>query len=165
MCVFRSALQIRKRFFLWRKDASVNYINPKWDDPTAEILSVRGCKKGRRIGRISGQTGTLPILFDGFIIAASTCALFLCKPLYLIRIRCQAKILNTNMIPNKKRSVTNIQRKSIYSGSIGQRIRQIRNEKGLSQNNFANIIGISQNYLSQIENDKFKPAQPLLIFM
>ena len=32
-------------------------------------------------------------------------------------------------------------------------------------NNFANIIGSYQNYVSQIENDKFKPAQPLLICM
>ncbi len=67
------------------------------------------------------------------------------------------------MIPNKKRSVTNTQHKSKYSGSIGQRIKQIRKEKGLNQKKFAKSIGISQNYLSQIENDKFKPAQPLLI--
>ncbi len=53
--------------------------------------------------------------------------------------------------------------KSKYSDGIGQRIRQIRKEKGLSQKKFAERIGISQNYLSQIENDKFKPARPLLI--
>lgn len=46
--------------------------------------------------------------------------------------------------------------------SIGNRIAQIRNKKGLSQLKFAQIIGISRPALSAIENGQTKPSMPIL---
>jgi transcriptional regulator with XRE-family HTH domain len=46
---------------------------------------------------------------------------------------------------------------------IGERIKQLRKERHLSQREFAERIGISQNYLSQIEKGKFAPTKPVLL--
>lgn len=42
--------------------------------------------------------------------------------------------------------------------SIGDRIRVIRNTNRLNQNEFSNIIGISQATLSELEKDKYNPS-------
>lgn len=47
--------------------------------------------------------------------------------------------------------------------TIGDRIRVVRRRLGLSQSDFAESVGISQNYLSQIEKDRSRPARPLLL--
>ncbi len=49
------------------------------------------------------------------------------------------------------------------NNKIGKRIRQIRKENTLNQKNFAESIGISQNFLSQIEKGSYEPAKSLLI--
>lgn len=41
---------------------------------------------------------------------------------------------------------------------IGNTIRFLRTEAGLKQNDFADRIGVSQNYLSLIENGKREPS-------
>lgn len=41
--------------------------------------------------------------------------------------------------------------------NLGKTIKKIRKQKKLSQETFANQSGISQTYLSQIENDKREP--------
>lgn len=46
---------------------------------------------------------------------------------------------------------------------IGGRIRKLRKENALNQRDFAASIGISQNFLSQIENSGCEPTKPLLI--
>ena len=46
---------------------------------------------------------------------------------------------------------------------VGKRIKQIRKENALNQKNFAESIGISQNFLSQIEKGSYKPARSSLI--
>lgn len=45
---------------------------------------------------------------------------------------------------------------------IHQRITKVRKCKGLSQKEFSVIIGISQSYLSEVENGKSKPSLELL---
>jgi len=47
--------------------------------------------------------------------------------------------------------------------SIGNRIGQIRNKKGLSQLRFAQIIGISRSFLSELEGGITKPSMPILL--
>lgn len=47
--------------------------------------------------------------------------------------------------------------------SIGNRIGQIRNKKGLSQLRFAKIIGISRSFLSELEGGITKPSMPILL--
>ena len=42
--------------------------------------------------------------------------------------------------------------------SIGDRIRIIRKTNRLNQNEFSNIIGISQATLSELEKDKYNPS-------
>ncbi len=45
---------------------------------------------------------------------------------------------------------------------IGKAIRKIRQDAGFRQRGFANMIGISQSYLSQIENGYKLPSTDLL---
>jgi transcriptional regulator with XRE-family HTH domain len=42
--------------------------------------------------------------------------------------------------------------------NFGERLKQIRTEKGLTQPQFAEAIGIEQSYLSKLENDKSVPS-------
>jgi len=41
---------------------------------------------------------------------------------------------------------------------FGERLKQIRTEKGLTQPQFAQAAGIEQSYLSKLENDKSVPS-------
>jgi transcriptional regulator with XRE-family HTH domain len=45
---------------------------------------------------------------------------------------------------------------------IYQRITRVRKHKGMSQKEFSAIIGVSQSYLSEVENGKSKPSLELL---
>lgn len=45
---------------------------------------------------------------------------------------------------------------------IGQKIKELRKELGISQKSFAKELGISQNYVSELENGKKKPSQDLI---
>ena len=45
---------------------------------------------------------------------------------------------------------------------IHQRITRVRKHKGMSQKEFSAIIGVSQSYLSEVENGKSKPSLELL---
>ncbi|MGW8443547.1 helix-turn-helix domain-containing protein [Paenibacillus sp. S33] len=47
--------------------------------------------------------------------------------------------------------------------TIGQRIRTIRKTNNLNQIKFANIIGISQGTLSELEQDKYRPSLDIII--
>lgn len=47
--------------------------------------------------------------------------------------------------------------------TIGQRIQTIRKTNNLNQIKFANIIGISQGTLSELEQDKYRPALDIII--
>lgn len=47
--------------------------------------------------------------------------------------------------------------------TVGQRLREIRKEKGLTQPVFARSIGISQGHLSEMESGKTSPTEPILI--
>ncbi|MBM7071474.1 helix-turn-helix transcriptional regulator [Shewanella sp. 202IG2-18] len=42
--------------------------------------------------------------------------------------------------------------------TFGQIIKSFRTEKGLSQPEFAEQVGIEQSYLSKLENDKSLPS-------
>ncbi len=42
--------------------------------------------------------------------------------------------------------------------SLGQQLKQLRNDKKLSQPEFAELVGIEQSYLSKLENDKSIPS-------
>src|SRR5437764_790766 len=42
--------------------------------------------------------------------------------------------------------------------NFGERLKQIRTEKGLTQPQFAAMAGIEQSYLSKLENDKSVPS-------
>jgi len=42
--------------------------------------------------------------------------------------------------------------------NFGERLKQIRTEKGLTQPQFAQLAGIEQSYLSKLENDKSVPS-------
>ncbi|WP_307353679.1 helix-turn-helix domain-containing protein [Paenibacillus polymyxa] len=52
--------------------------------------------------------------------------------------------------------------KAIMS-TIGQRIRTIRKTNNLNPIKFANIIGISQGTLSELEQDKYRPSLDIII--
>jgi transcriptional regulator with XRE-family HTH domain len=45
---------------------------------------------------------------------------------------------------------------------IGETIKKIRKEKGITQINFSKKCGISQTYLSQIENNERNPTVDIL---
>ena len=47
--------------------------------------------------------------------------------------------------------------------NIGQRIKKTRKSNGLSQKEFSENIGISPNYLSDLELDKKPPSKPILL--
>lgn len=47
--------------------------------------------------------------------------------------------------------------------SVGARIRRLRKSRGLTQNAFANSLGIAQGYLSSIEHGRKAPSDTLLI--
>jgi len=47
--------------------------------------------------------------------------------------------------------------------TIGDRIQKVRNDNKLSQRIFAEKIGISQGYLSEIEQNKKPPSEPILL--
>ena len=47
--------------------------------------------------------------------------------------------------------------------NIGERIKQVRKEQaGISQDDFANLLGMSQSHLSLIESEKSLPGSYLL---
>lgn len=45
--------------------------------------------------------------------------------------------------------------------TLGERFREIRKVRGLNQKEFAGELGVSQNHISSIENDKEKPSAAL----
>jgi transcriptional regulator with XRE-family HTH domain len=47
--------------------------------------------------------------------------------------------------------------------TLGERIRGIRKTNQLNQIEFANMIGVSQGTLSELEQDKYKPSVDILI--
>jgi transcriptional regulator with XRE-family HTH domain len=47
--------------------------------------------------------------------------------------------------------------------TLGERIKRIRKTNQLNQIDFANIIGVSQGTLSELEQDKYKPSMDTLI--
>lgn len=59
------------------------------------------------------------------------------------------------------RKKSNINEKNLKE--IGSRIRLIRKTYGLNQAEFSESIGISSNYLSNLETGKFKPSMPILL--
>ncbi len=46
--------------------------------------------------------------------------------------------------------------------TFGEKIKQLRQQKSLSQPELANLAGIEQSYLSKIENDKSLPSNDIL---
>ncbi len=46
--------------------------------------------------------------------------------------------------------------------NFGERLRQLRNDKGLTQPELAEAMGIEQSYLSKLENDKSLPSSDVL---
>ncbi|MNO42704.1 HTH-type transcriptional regulator Xre [compost metagenome] len=49
--------------------------------------------------------------------------------------------------------------------TIGERIRTVRKSNKLSQVEFANMVGVSQGTLSELEQDKYKPSLDTIIAM
>lgn len=49
--------------------------------------------------------------------------------------------------------------------TIGERIRTVRKSNKPSQVEFANIVGVSQGTLSELEQDKYKPSLDSIIAM
>lgn len=49
--------------------------------------------------------------------------------------------------------------------SIGERIKQIRKDEHLTQTEFANEFGLSHSHISNIENNREKPSETLLLFI
>jgi len=47
--------------------------------------------------------------------------------------------------------------------SIGERIRKVRHELGFNQSQFAAQLGVSNGYLSELEEDGTKPGYKILI--
>lgn len=45
------------------------------------------------------------------------------------------------------------------------RLREIRNEKGLSQSELAQIVGVSRQTISSIENGQFNPTAKLALIL
>ena len=48
---------------------------------------------------------------------------------------------------------------------LGERIKKIRKENKVTQNEFAKILGVSQTHISKIEKGIEKPSETLLLFM
>ncbi len=48
--------------------------------------------------------------------------------------------------------------RKVLSMNFGEKLKQIRSEKNLTQPQFAEAIGIEQSYLSKLENDKSQPS-------
>ena len=46
---------------------------------------------------------------------------------------------------------------------MGERIKQVRLNKNLTQQAFAKPLGIDQSFLSELENSKYPPSKPLLL--
>ena len=44
-------------------------------------------------------------------------------------------------------------------------LKSIRKEKGLSQNNLAELVGVSRNTISSIETGQFKPTAKLALIL
>lgn len=59
------------------------------------------------------------------------------------------------------RKKSNINEKNLKK--IGSRIRLIRKKHSLNQAKFSKSIGISSNYLSNLETGRFKPSMPILL--
>ena len=47
--------------------------------------------------------------------------------------------------------------------TVGEEIKRLRNEKGFSTTKLAEMSGVSKGYISQFENDKFKPSPEILL--
>ncbi len=47
--------------------------------------------------------------------------------------------------------------------TIGNRMKIRRKELGLTQKELASEVKLSQNYLSELEKDKFNPTAPIII--
>lgn len=45
---------------------------------------------------------------------------------------------------------------------IGQSVKQVRKKRGISQKNLCKSVGITQSYLSQVENNKKTPSISVL---
>ena len=48
---------------------------------------------------------------------------------------------------------------------IKNRLREMRNEKGLSQSELAQIVGVSRQTISSIENGQFNPTAKLALIL
>lgn len=48
------------------------------------------------------------------------------------------------------------------SNKVGEKIRKLRQEKGLMQEEFADLAGIDYSYLNQLENGKRNPTVEML---
>lgn len=55
----------------------------------------------------------------------------------------------------------NINKKLIFKN----RLREMRNEKGLSQSELAQIVGVSRQTISSIENGQFNPTAKLALIL
>ena len=53
--------------------------------------------------------------------------------------------------------------KELDFSSIGQRIREVRNDKHLTQEYLANATGVNVSHISNIETNKVKVSLPLLV--
>lgn len=49
--------------------------------------------------------------------------------------------------------------------NLGERIKVVRTDNGLTQKDFANLFGLSHSHISNIENNREKPSDTLLLFM
>tara|TARA_R100001594_G_scaffold85448_1_gene119877 strand:+ start:102 stop:332 length:231 start_codon:yes stop_codon:yes gene_type:complete len=47
----------------------------------------------------------------------------------------------------------------------GQRVREVRTSLGLTQVEFAAMLGVTQPFLTSVENDKKKPSETLIKFI
>ncbi len=47
--------------------------------------------------------------------------------------------------------------------TIGNRMKSRRKELGLTQKELASEVKLSQNYLSELEKDKFNPTAPIIV--
>jgi len=81
------------------------------------------------------------------------------KPFFHISVLISISISNMFIINFIRRYMTILPK--YYS--IGNRISQIRDKYGLSQKKFADIIGISRSFLSELEAGITKPSMPILL--
>ena len=49
--------------------------------------------------------------------------------------------------------------------SLGEIIKTVRTDNGLTQKDFANLFGLSHSHISNLENNREKPSDTLLLFM